>query len=311
MKYLIVKTSSLGDILQSFPVASFLRNKSPYGEISWLVEEKFASLVRAHPEVDHVITMKRRFKIPLSFGLRAKSYDVLFDLQGNCKSALLTLFADAKAKVGFAWKDLAEMPSGFATNVKFTIEKGKNIGEDYLSLAQNYFHDFTPFVAKPFLFPLTEKEEGEIAILPRGTLVCPGAAWPSKRLPLESWGPILEKVEGPIQFVWGNETEKAFVEKLEKYGMVLPKLTLAQLQNLMARSVRVIAMDSLPLHLCATTGTPAFAYFGPSSMQKFLPKGCHGVQGSCPFHVTFERRCPKLRSCSAPCIKNSAYALFL
>jgi len=305
MKYLIVKTSSLGDILQSFPVASFLRNKSPYGEISWVVEEKFASLVRAHPEVDHVITTKRRFKIPFSPGLRKKSYDVLFDLQGNCKSGFLTLCADAKAKVGFAWKDLAEMPSGLATNVKFPIEKGKNIREDYLSLVQNYFGDFSPFVAKPFLFPLTEKERGEIASLPKGTLICPGAAWPSKRLPFESWGPILEKIEGPIQFVWGSEGERAFVEKLGKYGTVLPKLTLAQLQNLMARSVRVITMDSLPLHLCATTGTPAFAYFGPSSMKKYLPQGCDGVQGSCPFNVTFERRCPKLRSCSAPCMNAS------
>ena len=304
MKYLIVKTSSLGDILQSFPVASFLREKSPYGEITWLVEEKFKSLVEAHPDVDHVITTKRQYKIPFCKGLRKKNYDVLFDLQGNCKSGLLTLLADAKAKVGFAWKDLTEWPNGLATNVKFPIEKGKNIREDYLSLTQNYFGDFSPVTPRPFLFPLTTQEESEIADIEGGILICPGAAWSSKRLSKEQWIPILEKLDGKIQFIWGSSEEREFVQGLEEYGEILPKLSLAQLQNVMARSKQVIAMDSLPLHLCGTTATPAFAYFGPSSMKKFLPPGSEGVQGSCPFKMTFEGRCPKLRSCSAPCIKN-------
>ncbi|MCH9610554.1 MAG: hypothetical protein S4CHLAM81_03960 [Chlamydiales bacterium] len=303
MKFLIVKTSSLGDILQTFPVVSYLRQKSPYGQIDWLVEEKFSSLVAAHPQVDRVLTTKRHFKIPFAPELRKCAYDLLFDLQGNCKSALLTLFADAKAKVGFGWKDLSEWPSGLTTNVKFVLPPKQSIRDDYLFPVQSYFGDFTAPQVEPFLFPLSQEDQEKIGSFGGGTLVCPGAAWPSKRLTEEQWIPILEKIEGKIFFVWGSNEEYAFVKKLERFGQILPKLTLAQLQNVMDKSKRVLAMDSLPLHLCATTKAKAFGFFGPSSIQKYLPSGFDGVQGSCPFGQSFENRCGKLRSCSAPCMR--------
>lgn len=287
----------MGDILQSFPVAFYLREKSPYGQIDWIVEKAFAPLVSMHPAIDRVITFERKFGIPL----RSKGcfYDVVFDLQGNCKSGFLTWRARSRAKVGFAWKDLPEKPSGLTTNVKFPLPKNKNIREDYLSLVQNYFQDFSKVRETHFLFPLSEQEQKEIETIEKGVLVCPGAHWPSKRLSLKNWIAILEKIKEPIYFVWGSKEELLFVKKMAQYGIILPKLTLAQLQNVIAKSNRVIAMDSLPLHLCATTRTPAFAFFGPSSLQKFLPEGSDGVQGSCPFHVSFERRCPHLRSCQS------------
>ncbi|MCP5469965.1 MAG: hypothetical protein H7A36_05620 [Chlamydiales bacterium] len=303
MKYLIVKTSSLGDILQTFPVATYLREKSPHGILDWIVEESFAPLVEAHPAVDNVLITKRKYKIPYCFELRKKIYDIVFDLQGNCKSGALTACAHSRAKVGYAWRDLPEWPNGFATNVKFPMPKKKNIRDDYLSLVQNYFDDFTPVKEKPFLFPLTLQEEKEIGGISEGTLICAGAAWPNKCLSLKRWHALLSKIEGPIHFVWGSEKERAFVEQLKEYGTILPKLSLAQLQNVMSRSRKVLCMDSLPLHLCATTATPAFAFFGPSSLEKYLPEGFEGIQGKCPFNITFDKRCPRLRTCkSASCM---------
>ena len=302
MKYLIVKTSALGDLLHCFPLITYLKNKSPYGEIHWLVEEKFAPLVQAHPKVDRVIPVKRMAKVPFAMGLRETRYDLLFDLQGNCKSGLLTLFCDARVKVGFAWRDLPEWPNGLVTHLKFPLQKGLNIRQDYLHLAQSYFGDFEAVNEEPFLFPIDEKEREEISPFAGGTLVCSGSAWPSKRLRMNDWREVLKAVEGKIYFVWGSKAERDFASQLSDYGTLLPKLSLAQLQNLMAMSKKVIAMDSLPLHLAATAGTPSFGYFGPSSLDKYLPPGSEGRQGSCPFDQRFEKRCPRLRSCSAPCM---------
>ena len=101
MKYLVVKLSSLGDIIQTLPFASYLD-----GEVSWAVESDYIPLLRSVPTIKYVIPIpfrkwrrgECRFS-ELSKALRAiGSYDTVFDLQGNCKSALVTKFAKAKKK---------------------------------------------------------------------------------------------------------------------------------------------------------------------------------------------------------------------
>ncbi|SCA63497.1 hypothetical protein SCG7086_AS_00250 [Chlamydiales bacterium SCGC AG-110-P3] len=88
---------------------------------------------------------------------------------------------------------------------------------------------------------------------------------------------------------------------------ILPRLSLPVLQAVMNRVRLVIAMDSLPLHLAGTTSTPTFSVFGASSMQKYKPLGGihHGLQGECPYNVSFEKRCARLRSCkTGACIRS-------
>ncbi|MFN0065675.1 MAG: glycosyltransferase family 9 protein, partial [Chlamydiales bacterium] len=109
--------------------------------------------------------------------------------------------------------------------------------------------------------------------------------------------------------VVAEKLSAAFQER----GHVLPRLRLTALQHVMARCSRVVAMDSLPLHLCATTKTPSLSFFGPSSKNKYCPSESRhiSIQGECPFDEKFEKRCPKLRTCkSGACINEiSADAL--
>ncbi|MFN0065622.1 MAG: glycosyltransferase family 9 protein, partial [Chlamydiales bacterium] len=206
MKFLIVKTSAFGDILHVFPVVAYLRQKCPYAQIDWVVEKSFSELVYAHPEIERTVVLEskkwrcqpwryrkeiRAFKQEL----KKVTYDVVFDLQGNIKSGLIVATSRARAKVGFSWSCLPERPSGLFTNVKFSIAPGKNIREDYLSLVQQYFNDKASFTAPSFLFKLQEELDFPESDKKR-ILVCPGAAWGNKRLPLSTLASILEKWRG-------------------------------------------------------------------------------------------------------------------
>jgi heptosyltransferase I len=102
MRILLVKTSSLGDVIHNLPVASDLRRHFPQASIDWCVEESFAAIPRLHPAVDRIIPVAvRRWRKHLWQGatwremaafqraIRERTYDAILDTQGLTKSALL------------------------------------------------------------------------------------------------------------------------------------------------------------------------------------------------------------------------------
>ncbi|MFC2049532.1 lipopolysaccharide heptosyltransferase I [Chlamydiota bacterium] len=329
MKVLIVKTSSLGDIIQTFAVLDYLKGRIPEVEIDWVVENAFAELVRAHPHVGRVLTIESK-KWRSSFlskenrgqmgafrkALRETRYDLLFDFQGNVKSSCVVASARAREKIGFGWKTLPEWPAWLFTTYKVNPPPGRNIREDYLALAQGYFQDHEPYLPRPFSLKLDSLQQQKLADLfvhnPKPTLVCPSAAWPNKCLSEEGLTHTLQRLnKGLYWFVWGSPAERELAIRLSAYfptSTVLERLSLPLLQHVMARSGLVVAMDSLPLHLCGTTSTPTLSFFGPSSAQKYRPLGEQhlAVQGKCPYNVLFEKRCPQLRTCSSGlCLKDT------
>jgi heptosyltransferase I len=332
MRYLIVKTSAFGDVVQAFPVLQYLKSVAPDCEISWVVEKKIAHLVRAHPLVDHVIEVDaKEWKKKLLlfstwraiFGfikhLRNQKYEAVFDLQGNIKSALITLFTKAKAKVGFGWKSAPERVGSIFLNVRANPPKGQNIRRDYLFLVQSYFHDFTTRPCEKLQFTLSEEEEAlfyemQVKLSANSWMICPHSIWRNKRLPKQRVEEFLKEVEaryGP-QFVFLagslSESERAYeLESLFPSSLVLDRLPLPVVQHLMATVQLVVSVDSLPLHLAGTTNTPTFSLFGPSKSCKYRPLGNQhfSFQGSCPYGRTFEKRCPILRTCpTGSCLRD-------
>ena len=329
MKVLIVKTSSLGDIIQTFSALDYLKQRSPEMEVHWIVESAFAELVRAHPFVDKILMIdsKKWRQAPLSKeslqqvlasrkAVRETFYDVLFDFQGNIKSGLVVASARARTKVGFGWKSAAEWPACLFTHCKINPSPGRNIREDYLALAQGYFKDNKLYQPRPFSLKLDSLQQQRLSDLfsqgARPILVCPSAAWSNKCLSEEGLVQVLHRLDtGPYWFVWGNLAERNQAIRLAGHfraSSVLEKLSLPLLQHVMARSRLVVAMDSLPLHLCGTTPTPTLGFFGPSSAAKYRPLGSHhmAIQGVCPYGVQFEKRCPQLRTCTTGlCLKSA------
>ena len=316
---LIVKTSSLGDIIQSFDVLPFLRQLFPNAAIDWVVKESLAPLVAAHPLVRHPISMGKKSS-SFFLQLRRISYDFVFDLQGNSKSALITLFSRGSLKVGFGLKSVREWPNIFSTHFRFNPSAQINIRLQYLSVIAQFFQVPLPLKLDSISLSIKESEKKRLDAFTRPRskkhiMVCPGSYWINKQLPIELMIPFLrfvqKKYDALFFLIWGNEKERSFCEKLQETlpetTEIIEKLSLPIWQNLMRQMDLVIAVDSSALHLCATTQTPSFSIFGPTSSAIFKPIGDHhfAFQGKCPYEKKFEKRCPILRSCpTGACIRN-------
>jgi len=320
-KFLIVKTSSLGDIVQTYPVASYLKQRFPESQIDWIVEEPFVQLVQAHPHVSRAIGVdtKKWRRSPFSsqtkreFSLykqKLTEYDLIIDLQGNLKSGILALPAKGKSRLGFGRKSVSEWPNLLFTNIRFDPPPGQNIRYDYLSIVQQFFDDKSHY-SPPHIRLRSTFDPSPYLSQKKNLLVCPGAHWDNKRLSYETLLSYLkQQKETHILFIFGTEHEKLQVESLKKAlsnASIIPKLSFPDLQNLMDSVDEVLAMDSFPLHLAGTTSTPTLSFFGPSLAEKYCPLGPHHrtIQGPCPYGVTFKKRCPKLRTCkTGACLKN-------
>jgi heptosyltransferase-1 len=316
-RILIIKMSSLGDIIQAMGVLDGLHQKFPEAAIDWLVDPHFYSFVSAHPLISSAIPFSLKKGV---FGyvsrLRSKSYDLVFDLQGNCKSGLATFFSKAKVKVGFGLKTVREWPNILSTHIRFDIAKKQNIRLFYLHLLSAYFNeDIGHTDGVRFKIKESEKKEIDFLVKPFSNLkimVCPGSKWANKQLKEGTLIDFLQKIKVQYQptffLVWGSHKEKALCEKIKPIldAVIVPKLSIPVWQNLMGEMDLVIAVDSSALHLCATTSTPTFSLFGPTSLNVFKPVGSShfGLQGICPYNVTFEKQCPRLRTCTTgACLK--------
>jgi heptosyltransferase-1 len=144
-------------------------------------------------------------------------------------------------------------------------------------------------------------------------MVCPGSKWANKQLKAETLLAFLQKIEerygAAFLLIWGDVGEKTQCQQIAqglKMAVLVDKLELSTWQNLMSEVDLVIAVDSSALHLCATTATPSFSIFGPTSPHVFKPLGQRhvAIQGKCPYGREFDKQCPVLRSCpTGACIK--------
>lgn len=329
MRFLIVKTSSLGDIVQSFDALSYLSAKYPNAKIDWVVEKSYQELLLKHPSVDRVLTIDarnwRKAKGLSEFhtfrrDLQSTVYDAVFDLQGNCKSAWVTYLARSKNKVGFGNKSVREWPAVLVTHHKFNFDPTMNIRKKYLSLLTSYFKDERDLAPVPFLYQITGEQLQslrEICSHAKGTIkvmVCPGSKWENKRLDKECWKQFMESLSehlDPYYFLmWGSEDERKLAVELHdsfSSSFVVDRVSLPMWQRLMDKMDLVLAVDSSALHLSATTTTPSFSIFGPTQSEVFKPYGkTHkAIQGECPYQKQFVKQCPVLRSCkTGACIKD-------
>lgn len=333
---LIVKTSAIGDVVQAFGVLEYLRARFPQAKIDWVVEKGSSSLLLAHPLLDKVkiLDSKRWRKSPFAKterqamqafteNLQSTTYDVVFDLQGNTKSGLIDFFCKAKHKVGFGKNFVAEKPNLLFTNHKIDIKPSQSVYQNYLQLVQSYFEDTALFYPKGVRLNISGTEEQrlksvlflEVLKTPLKFMVALGSNWENKRIAentAESFlSAILQNYTASFVVVYANETEKRKAENLvnafPSRCVAIGEMSLPFWQALMFEMDCVISMDSAALHLAATTATPTFSLFGPSSAQAYKPEGNrhYAIQGCCPYGKTFCKRCPILRTCkTGACIKS-------
>lgn len=334
MRIVIIKTSSIGDVLQSIPVAVHLKDQRPEAHITWVVEKASAPFLRSLSIIDQVIEidtktwrktlLQKKTRQELEKALRElckESFDVLIDLQGNTKSALFTMVASSKRKIGFAKP--AEWPNRLFTTEKFTpISFNKSAG--YLESLEVLFGQKLPksaLIAEP---TLQEAEKTKLASIlhehfqnRQVLLVCPGSRWENKKLAPQVLDECLQALQNAypevtIGIVAQSSQEIAAAESLIHKDFIITDITLPIWHQLMQASQGILTVDSAALHLAQLTDTPIFSLFGPSQAAVYHEKKAQDAsfQGTCPYEIEFAVRCPKLRTCpTGACIKNRNQSL--
>ena len=149
-KFLIIKLSSLGDVVHALPTAHTLRREYPEAFIAWVIEERYQELLHDNPDIDEVIPILTKFcRKNLNWetlkeilqkikSLRKHKFDTAFDFHGLIKSALIAMLSGARIKVGFHRKNCKEKISSVFTNKKGPyIGNGTHVVDMYLTLVKS------------------------------------------------------------------------------------------------------------------------------------------------------------------------------
>jgi len=318
-RVLLIKPSSLGDIVHALPVLAALRETWPTVHIAWLCGRSLAPLLERLSLLDEVIPfdrarygrMWRSLPAFLDFWrfageLRRRRFDLVIDLQGLIRSGLLAFLSGAPRRVGFA--DARELAWLFYTQrvpcpptARHAVEKNLYLGR-FLGLA-----------AGPPRFPLglTADEVAaarELLALAAGRpmeafiAVIPGARWESKRWPAERLAQLIDAMhsEGmPPCVLLGSPEERRSTDRILAACRSRPldlvgRTSLRELPALLSLAKLVVCHDSGPMHLAAALNRPLVAIFGPTSPQRTGPYSplARVVTNPVPCAPCFARRCP-------------------
>lgn len=326
MKILVVKLSSLGDILHMFPAASDLRRHFPTAEIHWLVEPAFAEVAAWHSAISKVITVPLRahkkswWKIPallskLRQQLHAENYDIVLDAQGLLKSALLSRLAGV-AVFGFAANTAREPLAARLYKKSASVQKGVHVIEKNRQLIAKIFSvevtnnpDFgldkfrLESMQSNFATALTMMSNEPYIVLLHGT------TWNSKYWPESAWVELIRMLSQRgvrCLLPWGNEEEYQRATRLQiaggEYAQVLPKLSLTELMNVLLRARGFVSVESGIGHLAAALDVPGVMLHGPTSpnYSGILGKGCLHITSGVACSPCFRRDCPILNEAGVP-----------
>ncbi|PDQ21621.1 lipopolysaccharide heptosyltransferase I [Mesorhizobium sanjuanii] len=277
MKVLIVKTSSMGDVIHTFPAVEDARRNRPEISFDWCVEEAFAGIVALHPAIGtiHTVAIRRwrknllgretwREAAGLRRALRAGRYDLVIDAQGLLKSALVAKQAAAPV-AGFDRTSAREPKAALFYDRRYAVPRDLHAIERtrrLFGLALGYQPDLSNLdsgiVPPAGRLP---RVEGKNAFLLHGT------SREDKKWPVGDWIEtarlLVEKGITPVT-TWSNQDEKAVAEAIAKavpQTELVPKSPLAEIAALIGRSTLVIGADTGLTHLASAFGLPTVAVF--------------------------------------------------
>lgn len=305
---LLIKPSSMGDIVHAMPTCAAIRRAYPKARLTWLVKREWAGLVERIEGVDRVWPVDSTLIGWLSqvSPLRAEHFDLVIDLQGLLRSAAIGWLSGSPLLVGFAngregspwfYSKSVPVPSLEMHAVDRYLVVAKAVGA--VAFGTPEFH---------FRIPQADRDEVERLLLRSG--VTPGtswvamnvsARWPTKRWPAESFAEVADRLQqegyGPVVLIGGPD-ERAEVAAV-RGKMKVPAIDLAGastvglLPALLSKASLLITNDSGPMHIAAAVGTPVVALFGPTSAVLTGPYGAgHSVlTGNVSCRPCFSRTC--------------------
>jgi len=281
MKIAIVKLSALGDIVHAMIVLQFIKKYNQAIEIDWLVEEGYKELLESHPDINKVlvVNMKKVKKKKSPFILYKElrrvrhfgSYDLVIDMQGLIKSAIISRLIPSKLTFGFDKSSARESLASIFYNKTFKYDYDKNVIERNFELIK--FALELPFNKDeiqykfPFLYSSQKYLSTNLSRTKKNILLVPGASHKSKCYPLSNLAEFSTLIDANFIIIWGNQKEKIMADKIKKLSPnvnVCNKLSIDLLISLISQVDLIIGPDTGPTHMGWALNIPSITLFGPT-----------------------------------------------
>ncbi|MBZ0201683.1 MAG: glycosyltransferase family 9 protein [Ignavibacteria bacterium] len=277
-KILIIKPEAIGDVLLATPVIENLRHNFPDAQINFLTRSYCAEVLIGNPYLDRVLT----FNINASGGdsslclirnIHKQKYDLIIDLFGNPRTAIIVFNSDAKYRIGyrFKWRALAYnikiKPRGSVVhNIEFNLDSLHALGLEIITSKPSFYLNavHTEF-ADEFFERNNLNNSPVIGMNPSGT-------WQTKVWPAEKFAELGKKLSSGnnrILLFWGYGEEKTLAGKIAKEigdsALLIPETDIKYMGSLAKKCSLFITNDTGPMHIAWVLGVNVAAIFGPTN----------------------------------------------
>ena len=289
MKILILKPSSLGDVVQALPVLRLLKRHLPASEIYWWIDSNLAPLLEGDPDLAGVVPFaRRRWATPRHWPeiwrsirwLRQQAFDWVIDLQCLMRSGAFAWLTNGKLLIG-----LDEPREGARGFYDLIVRR-----PSALTHAVDWYLSVLPLLGVP--------ADGEFQWLPerpglaesvrrkwpveraKWIIIQPGARWLNKRWPAESYAEVVRRLAATnleFQFViLGGEEDRPLGEVIARVDGrrcldLTGRISLPEMVEWIRLSKLMVTNDTGPMHVAAALGTPVVALFGPTEPRRTGP----------------------------------------
>jgi heptosyltransferase-1 len=291
MRVLIVKTSSMGDVVHALPAVSDMARAVPGIKVDWLVEKGFAAIPAQHHAVRRVITLQwRKWRKSLRqadtrAAIRAwraemaqAPYDLIIDMQGLIKSAAFACFAHGP-RGGYDWHSIREPLASLSYNRTVRVPRTGHAVDRCRQLAAGLLGYTLPDT--PPDFGLRAGTAGWQPTSDPFAVLIPCASRPEKLWPQAHWvdiGRSLREQGLQVVVLWGSPEEQRLAQAIatQVNGLTPPFLTVAQVSDTLARATLVVGLDTGMSHIAAAHGRPTVGIYCDHE------PGLAGLRGSGP-----------------------------
>jgi heptosyltransferase-1 len=278
MRILIVKPSSLGDVVHALPVLRLLRLAHPDARIDWWLSPGLFPLLAGDPDLDDLVPFHKRGPwqwLQALRRVRATRYDLVVDLQGLARSGAMSWLADGSRSIGL---DLnREGARGFYDETVSRPSPDAHAVDWYLAVAQRLGLD----TRREFAWLPVGKTTDNPPVEPHIALV-PGARWQNKRWPTAHFRSLTEQLlsrQADLKFaIYGDGGDRALAADIASAhpGQVIDRTGTTPLPELvehLRNATAVVTNDTGPMHIAAALGRPVVALFGPTDPRLTGPYG--------------------------------------
>ncbi|HET6267258.1 MAG TPA: lipopolysaccharide heptosyltransferase I [Acidobacteriota bacterium] len=323
MHVLIVRLSSMGDLVQTLPALTDAAKAIPEIRFDWVVDEAWVEVPRWHSSVDRVIPSAHRrwgknFLASWKSGdfsrfretIRSTQYDAVVDVQTEWKSAVVARLAKG-VRHGLRADSVHEWGAQFAYQKKFSLPENLHSIQrmrSLLSQALNYSFDEKNVdygIDRSKLLPVSIKIPSAYLVFIHST------SWESKCWPQHYWQDLIARSVADgfhVVLPWGNQREREQAVKLagdSKSVMVLPELPLSEEASILAGATAVVGGDTGLTHIAAALSVPAVSLYGATDplltgalgqhqvhlMSNFECVKCHQTRCTYPKSAAFKPAC--------------------